>query len=162
MTDSDKYNQYTDLVAIYTEAKNNGFTLTDKMRNLIAQDMQLSPAQVGKFDYIRNNASDELIDKIQNDEVSINEANDIAHLSKDEQKKAAKKPKIIDTLTEDSYKLTDFNDVTKKFAQFTSNYNEALKKSAIASKEEYAKLLKHKEKLLKELTAIEKIVNNLE
>ena len=80
MTDSDKYNQYTDLVAIYTEAKNNGFTLTDKMRNLIAQDMQLSPAQVGKFDYIRNNASDELIDKIQNDEVSINEANDIAHL----------------------------------------------------------------------------------
>ena len=67
MTDSDKYNQYTDLVAIYTEAKNNGFTLTDKMRNLIAQDMQLSPAQVGKFDYIRNNASDELIDKIQND-----------------------------------------------------------------------------------------------
>lgn len=162
MTDSDKYNQYTDLVAIYTEAKNNGFTLTDKMRNLIAQDMQLSPAQIGKFDYIRNNADDELIDKIQNNKVSINEANDIAHLTKDEQKKAAKKPKIIDTLTEDSYKLTDFNDVTKRFAQFSCNYNEVLKKSAIASKEEYAKLLKHKENLLKELTAIEKIVNNLE
>lgn len=162
MTEADKYNQYKDLVAIYTEAKNNGFTLSDKMRNLIANDMNVSAAQIGKMDYIRNNGTEDLEKRILENEVTIAEANIIAHKDKKEQATARpKKEKIIDSLQQDTYTLeTDvINHLTKKYSQVTQSYNIAVKKEVQINKKDYAKILESQQKILKELEKIQKIIN---
>jgi ParB family chromosome partitioning protein len=160
MTESDRFNQYNDLVKIYQEAKENGFALSDKMRNLIANDMNVSAAQVGKLDYIRNNASEELKERINQNQVSISEASEIAHYDKNEQATLkTRKKRIIDTLTEDSYNIASeiFEPLTKKYAAFTHDLKSNSGKDI--SKKNYAKLLESSQKIEKELSNIEKIIN---
>lgn len=162
MTEADKYNQYKDLVAIYTEAKNNGFTLSDKMRNLIANDMNVSAAQIGKMDYIRNNGTEDLEKRILENEVTIAEANIIAHKDKKEQATAhPKREKIIDSLQQDTYTLgTDvINHLTKKYSEVTHSYNIAVKEDVQINKKDYAKILESQQKILKELEKIQKIIS---
>ena len=163
MTDADKYNQYQDLREVYTEARNNGFVLSEKMRILIANDMKVSPAQVGKMDYINNNATDELKEKLTNNEVSIAAANEIAHLDENEQSKKAtqKKERIIDTLDKDFYPLdlATFNDMSKTYAALNVKLSKESKSDRELSKKEYAKVLKCKENILKELDKLKKIID---
>lgn len=161
MTESDRFNQYNDLVKIYQEAKENGFALSDKMRNLIANDMNVSAAQVGKLDYIRNNASEELKERINQNQISISEASEIAHYDKNEQATLkTRKKRIIDTLTEDSYNITSeiFKPLTKKYVAFTHDLKSNSGKDI--SKKNYAKLLESSQKIEKELSNIEKIIND--
>lgn len=61
------------------------------MRRRIADDMSVSPAQVGKLDYIRNNATNELKERLSNNDITIAEAAEIAH--HDKEKQATLKPK---------------------------------------------------------------------
>ena len=162
MTDADKYNQYKDLVSIYTEAKNNGFTLSDKMRNLIANDMQLSAAQIGKMDYIRNNGTEELEQRIQSNEISISEANEIAHHEKEAQASLKpKKQRIIDTLDKESYELDGscIQSITNKCLNLNALYKEALSNEKIVTKQDYAKIYEIRERIEKEYEKLEKIIN---
>lgn len=163
MTDADKYNQYQDLREVYTEARNNGFVLSEKMRVLIANDMKVSPAQVGKMDYINNNATDELKEQLTNNEVSIAAANEIAHLDETEQSKKAtqKKERIIDTLDQDFYPLdlAIFNDMSRTYAALNVKLSKESKSDRELSKKEYAKVLKCKENILKELDKLKNIID---
>lgn len=162
MTDADKYNQYQDLREVYTEARNNGFVLSEKMRVLIANDMKVSPAQVGKMDYINNNASEELKEQLSNDEVSIAAANELAHLDEEEQTKVTqKKERIIDTLDKDFYplELATFNEMSKTYASLNVRISKEAKSDRELSKKEYAKVLKCKENILKELEKLSKIID---
>ncbi len=163
MTEADKYTQYKDLVSIYQEAKKNGFALSEKMRNLIANDMKISPAQVGKMDYIRNNGTSELEQRILNNEISIASASEIAHHDKSLQgtlKAKKQRTRIIDTLTKDSYHLdsTLINPLTKQYASLTQIYQQAAGREI--DKKKYAKLLESKEKIEKELENIKNIINS--
>lgn len=165
MTDADKYNQYKDLVSIYTEAKSHGFALSDKMRNLIASDMKASPAQVGKMDFIRNNAAPELEEKIEKNEVSIARANEIAHEDKDKQVAVAKvkKEKIIDTLDQDSYKLpiNDLDPVTKSWVIVTKGFVNKAKDFTEIDKKTYAKILESREKIMAEIEKLQNIIEKM-
>lgn len=162
MTESDKYNQYQDLVSIYKEAQKNGFALSDKMRNLIAKDMKVSPAQVGKMDYIRNNGTDELKNRIQENEITIAAANEIAHHDKEVQATLKpKKERIIDTLDQDSYKL-DTGIITpfiKSCSTFTKDFNKAASSCTELSKKDYARILESQKKIEAELEKMKKVIN---
>lgn len=157
MTDADKYNQYLDLKAIYTEAKSNGYTLSTKMRNLIAKDMDMSPAQIGKMDYINNNADDSLKKRLLKNQVSIAQANEIAH---DAKEKTTKKNNLLDELTEDSYTLSldEINALTITYSDFTQHYKDAAQQMKTINREHYAKLLKCKRTIIKEIEKMEKLI----
>lgn len=160
MTESDKYNQYNDLVKIYTEARENGYELGEKMRRLIAADMSVSPAQVGKLDYIRNNATNELKERLSNNDVTIAEAAEIAH--HDKEKQATLKPKkdrIIDTLTQEEYFLPKdfFKENLKELTAVIEKCENSNNKTY--DKKKYAKLLEAKNRVEQEIKRAEKLIN---
>lgn len=160
MTESDKYNQYNDLVKIYTEARENGYELGEKMRRLIAADMSVSPAQVGKLDYIRNNATNELKERLSNNDITIAEAAEIAH--HDKEKQATLKPKkdrIIDTLTQEEYFLPKdfFKENLKELTAVIEKCENSNNKTY--DKKKYAKLLEAKNRVKQEIKRAEKLIN---
>ena len=160
MTESDKYNQYNDLVKIYTEARENGYELGEKMRRLIAADMSVSPAQIGKLDYIRNNATNELKERLSNNDITIAEAAEIAH--HDKEKQATLKPKkdrIIDTLTQEEYFLPKdfFKENLKELTAVIEKCENSNNKTY--DKKKYAKLLEAKNRVEQEIKRAEKLIN---
>lgn len=162
MTDSDKYNQYLELKKIYSEAKKNGYKLTDKMRVLIANDMNLSPAQVGKIDYIHNNATDALKNRISSGEISIAEGNEIAHHSQEEQATLKpKKERIIDRLDKDKYTLHDYDikEIAQKYDDVNKTFQTAIAQSKTVKKKDYAKILELRQKLIADLKKLEDLIN---
>jgi len=84
-TDADRMYEYRFKKKIYQEAKENGYKLTDKMRNVLARDLQISPAQVGKIDYIESHATPEVKEALDKNMISITQADKIAHMKENEQ-----------------------------------------------------------------------------
>lgn len=178
-TVADIYNQFLDYHKIYTDAKNNGYQLNDKMRNLIATDMSLSPAQVAKMYYISSHGSDELLQAISENKVTIAQANEIAHApeklqktlipvnenessndnndaEKDEKSEKAQKPKIIDTLKHSNYIINEqeIRDIQKQYQSLATSVKDTIN----LDKKDYAKLLTSREKIMLELKKIEALV----
>jgi len=178
-TVADIYNQFLDYHKIYTDAKNNGYQLNDKMRNLIATDMSLSPAQVAKMYYISSHGSDELLQAISENKVTIAQANEIAHApeelqktlipdnenessnddndaEKDEKTEKDKKPKIIDTLKHSNYIINEqeIRDIQKQYQSLATSVQDTIN----LNKKDYAKLLTSREKIMLELKKIEALV----
>lgn len=174
LSDADKYNMYLDYKNIYEEAKKNGYELTGKMRNIIAQDMNLSPAQIGKMDFIKEHASVDLVNELNNNTITIAQANEIAHASDEEQKvlikkenkstndnnsfaeEKPKKEKIIDSLKYGTYMIDKNNveDIGKEYIKVSKSVESVVS----LSKKEYAKLLASKERILIEFKKIEALV----
>lgn len=172
-TDADYYNEYLNLKEIYQAAVKNGYKLSQKMRNKIAEDLNLSPAQVGKMDYINKHATEDVVEALKQNTVNIAQANDIAHLEPEEQKQqieinkpeiASEKPeesqksamkksiKLVDTLTEESYKLLTA-DLPRQVLpeKFTSD-------QVILTKKEYAAYMMSLKKIDRETERIKKLL----
>jgi len=177
MTESDKFNQYLDLKGIYIEAQKNGFVLSGRRRDLIASDMSLSTQQIGKYDYIDKHGTEELKQAIKTDNISINQAAEIAHVeptaqkkllietkenvsSKDndsaEEKQRQKKQPMIDTLKQSSYQVNnkDLVNIQEKFSSVITPFENAIS----FNKKDYAKLLTAKEKIIIEFMKIEALI----
>lgn len=92
-TEADKYQEYLDLKEIYTEAKKNGAKLSGKMRHIIAKDMKMKIAQVGKIEFIDKNGSEMLKKHLLSGEIEVHIANDLAHLDKNKQEELVKHSK---------------------------------------------------------------------
>lgn len=90
LNDSDIYNMYEDYKRIYQEAKDKGYKLPDSIRNLIASDMKVSPAQVGKMDFITKHGTEELKESLKQGDLSVSRAHQISHLKKPLQEYALK------------------------------------------------------------------------
>ncbi len=166
MTDSDLFNQYNDLIDIYKEAEKNGYKISGRRRSLIAKDMNISSAQVGKMDYIKKNATPELIEEIQKDNISIYSANEIAHMKEDEQAEAISKSKekekvkFIDTLTQETYNLSDLKiDNLITSISKLNNFYEQEKDYVTINKKDYAKLHDNYKKIIVALNNIGKILD---
>lgn len=166
MTDSDLFNQYNDLIDIYKEAEKNGYKISGRRRSLIAKDMNISSAQVGKMDYIKKNATPELIEEIQKDNISIYSANEIAHMKEDEQAEAISKSKekekvkFIDTLTQETYNLSDLKiDNLITSISKLNNFYEQEKEHVTINKKDYAKLHDNYKKIIVALNNIGKILD---
>lgn len=93
-TDADRAFQVRELKKIYTKLANNGVKLPGKMSQLIADELQMSKAQVERIQYVETHGTDELKEKFNNNELSIRAASDVAHLSPAQQKEVLKNTEI--------------------------------------------------------------------
>lgn len=182
-TSADLVLEYRQQKAIYEEAKENGYVLTGKMRNIIAKDLGISPAQAGKIEYIESHATDPVKDAVEKNILDISDADKISHKATEEQhkiidnindiinnsdnkedkevKKEIKKTvnkKIIDDLDEDFYTVDNNQLISEIKEEFTAleNLTEA---TASLNKKDYAKLLAAKEKLIEQIRKVEQLIN---
>lgn len=196
-TDADIYNEYKEQKEIFLEAKKNGYSLTGKMRDIIAKEIGLSSAQVGKIEYTEKHAVPAVKDALAKNIIGIADATHLAHQKEEEQRRIMDKvrqkaahlpiednkaseseifqkqepdpetsarkeikktirPKIIDSLTENSYQLSmnDIEEITEEVSRISSYADTVLPKNT------YAKLLESRKKIMKELQKIEKILAN--
>lgn len=87
LTDGDRMFQVNSLKAIYKELKENGVKLTGNMNDLIAEQLNISPRQVKRFNYVEEHGTEEIKEKLANNEISLNTAENVAHLSPAQQTK---------------------------------------------------------------------------
>lgn len=197
-TDADRLMEYRENKEMYMELKRNGYKLSDKMRNLLADDLKVSSAQVGKIDYIEKHAVPEVIKALENNHMSITEADQVAHMKEEDQKEVAshfmnppvqdnansgakgenvpdqinngqapnvkdilkdKKPKLIDSLTEDSYTIKDseLQDVIEQISPLSEKTQNDI---IVLDRKGYAKYLTAKEKISHELEKIKVLFDN--
>ena len=74
-----------ELKHVFTEKKKQGIELTGRIRELIADEVGLKPSQVGVYEKVINNAIPEVRKKIEDGELSITAAAELASLNYDDQ-----------------------------------------------------------------------------
>ena len=84
LSDSELWQSYEKINAILTKKKEAGQKF-GKIRESLAELLGVSPAQVGKMQNVERNAIGEVKEAIENGELSISTANEIAKLDEDEQ-----------------------------------------------------------------------------
>lgn len=90
MSDADVMQQYKELSAAYEAyEKETGNKVKGRMREKIATALSVSPAQIGKIENVLHNAISEVTEAIENGDVSISTANEIAKLPAEKQKELA-------------------------------------------------------------------------
>ena len=85
MTDSELFKQYETLKETLEQLKNEGIKVKGRLREKVAEMLNVSPAQVGKIENIKHNAVDEIKEAVENGDMSIAVADSIAKLPEQEQ-----------------------------------------------------------------------------
>lgn len=86
MTDAELYRQYEVLRKTLEQLKEEGKKIKGRLRENVAAFLKISPAQVGKIENIKHNAEPEVQAAVENGELSIATANDIAKLPDEQQR----------------------------------------------------------------------------
>lgn len=86
MSDSELYNQYEVLKDTLDKLKEEGKKIKGRFREIAANYLNVSPAQVGKIENIKHNAVDEIKNAVEDGTMSITVADSVASLNEDEQK----------------------------------------------------------------------------
>ena len=86
LTDLEKLEQVKRLTELYKTKKTNGEKIPGRVRNLIANDLNLSPTQVSRYESINNNLIPELKEILENGNLTIANASEFSVLSEDNQK----------------------------------------------------------------------------
>ena len=84
LSDAELWKSYELIDAILKKKKEDGQKF-GKIRETLASYLSVSPAQVGKMQYVERNAISEVKEAVENGEISISTANEIAKLDEDEQ-----------------------------------------------------------------------------
>ena len=100
MSDADLYTSYKKLNDIFQAKKEKGEKF-GKFREKIAEILNVSSSQVGKLQNIEKHAVPELKKALENGEVSLSTANQIARLDAEDQKSITKSEKLADVKTKD-------------------------------------------------------------
>ena len=90
-TDGDKLLQMRKLMKIYEKLRENGAISNVKTRTLLAADMKMAPSHAAQFMKVDAKGSDELIDAVLDNQVSVSAASTIAGLPQEEQKEIVEK-----------------------------------------------------------------------
>lgn len=85
VSDSEMFKQYETLKETLEQLKINGIKVKGRLREKVAEMLNVSPAQVGKIENIKHNALDEIKEAVENGDMSISTADTIAKLPKKEQ-----------------------------------------------------------------------------
>ena len=86
LTDLEKLEQVKRLKELYNTKKANGENIPGKIRNLIANDLNLSATQISRYESINNNLIPELKEILENGNLTIANASEFSVLSEDNQK----------------------------------------------------------------------------
>ena len=85
-TEIEKLEQVKRLTELYKTKKKNGEKVPGKIREIIANDLKLSPTQVGRYERINKNLIPELKEILENGNLTIANASEFSSLSEDNQK----------------------------------------------------------------------------
>ena len=77
-SDSDIFKEHEELKKIFSQLEADGVEIKGRLREKIAKAMHVSSAQIGKIENIKNNAIDSVKAAVENGELSISTANEIA------------------------------------------------------------------------------------
>lgn len=87
--------RYEELTRIFKELEAEGKTIKGRIRDRIAEALNVSPAQVGKLDNIKHNAIPDVEQAVKAGDMSISTANEVAKLAPEKQQEIiTEKPKI--------------------------------------------------------------------
>ena len=86
LTEIEKLEQVKRLTELYKTKKKNGEKVPGKIREIIANDLKLSPTQVGRYERINKNLIQELKEILENGNLTIANASEFSSLSEDNQK----------------------------------------------------------------------------
>ena len=94
-SDADIMREYDELTRIFKELEAEGKTIKGRIRDRIAEALNVSPAQVGKLDNIKHNAIPDVEQAVKAGDMSISTANEVAKLAPEKQQEIiTEKPKI--------------------------------------------------------------------
>lgn len=94
-SDADTMREYEELTRIFKELEAAGKPVKGRIRDRIADALNVSPAQVGKLDNIKHNAIPDVEQAVKSGDMSISTANEVAKLTPEKQQKIiSEKPKI--------------------------------------------------------------------
>ena len=94
-SDADKMREYEELMRIFKELEAAGKPIKGRIRDRIADALNVSSAQVGKLDNIKHNAIPDVEQAVKSGDMSISTANEVAKLPPEKQQKIiSEKPKI--------------------------------------------------------------------
>ena len=85
MTDSELFKQYEILKYTLENLKHEGVKIKGRLREKVAEMLNVSPAQVGKIENIKHNAVPEIIEAVESGDMTIATADSIAKLPEQEQ-----------------------------------------------------------------------------
>ncbi|WWU65642.1 ParB N-terminal domain-containing protein [Clostridium baratii] len=86
LSDVEKLKQIERLKELYQAKKKNGEKIPGKIREVIANDLKISPTQVGRYERINNKLIPELKEILENGNLTIANASEFSTLSEDNQK----------------------------------------------------------------------------
>lgn len=86
LTEIEKLKQVKRLTELYKTKKKNGEKVPGKIREIIANDLKLSPTQVGRYERINKNLIPELKEILENGNLTIANASEFSSLSEANQK----------------------------------------------------------------------------
>mgnify|MGYP003289618344 CR=1 FL=1 len=133
MTDSELFKQYENLKETLENLKHEGIKIKGRLREKVAEMLNVSPAQVGKIENIKHNAVPEIIDAVESGDMTIATADSIAKLPEQEQ--------------EEIIAETPVEEITTKAVK---EHKEKTKKKAVKKSEE--KIVTDDDILLMEIT----------
>lgn len=94
-TDADTMREYEELTRIFKELEAAGKPIKGRIRNKIAEALNVSAAQVGKLDNIKHNAVPAVEQAVKSGDMSISTANEVAKLTPEKQEEIiSEKPNI--------------------------------------------------------------------
>lgn len=94
-SDADTMREYEELTRIFKELEAAGKPVKGRIRDRIADALNVSPAQVGKLDNIKHNAIPDVEQAVKSGDISISTANEVAKLAPEKQQKIiSEKPQI--------------------------------------------------------------------
>ena len=86
LTEIEKLEQVKRLTELYKTKKKNGEKVPGKIREIIANDLKLSPTQVGRYERINKGLIPELKQILENGNLTIANASEFSSLSEDNQR----------------------------------------------------------------------------
>lgn len=101
MTDSELYKQYEVLKETLERLKADGMKVKGRLRDKVAEALNVSPAQVGKIENIKHNAVDEVKEAVKNGDMTIATADSIAKLPEEDQAEIVTEKPVAEITTKD-------------------------------------------------------------
>lgn len=94
-SDADTMREYEELTRIFKELEAEGKPIKGRIRDRIAEALNVSSAQVGKLDNIKHNAIPDVEKAVKSGDMSISTANEVAKLAPEKQQEIiTEKPQI--------------------------------------------------------------------
>lgn len=99
MTDSELFKQYEILKDTLENLKHEGVKIKGRLREKVAEMLNVSPAQVGKIENIKHNAVPEVIEAVESGDMTIATADSIAKLPEQEQEEIIAETPVVEITT---------------------------------------------------------------